>query len=163
MKAKNIIFFTAAVFVLVLLYNYAFSRRNAVKTEIREKIQRDTIYIDNTDTAPKVKKEIHIKYVSVPVYRDSIITDSVRLDVVQRIFSDDSTYTAYVSGAVVDSFPRLDSISITQRNIIIDHEIERIIKKKKKAITFGLQVGAGIGVIQKKPDIYIGIGAQWNF
>ena len=162
MKAKNIIFFAAAVFVLVLLYNYAFSRRNAVKTEIREKIRIDTIYIDNTDTAPKVKKEIRIKYVSVPVYRDSIITDSVQLDVVQRIFSDDSTYTAYVSGAVVDSFPRLDSIRITQRNIIIDHEIERIITKKK-AITFGLQVGAGIGVIQKKPDIYIGIGAQWNF
>ena len=162
MKAKNIIFFAAAVFVLVLLYNYALSRRNAVKTEIREKIRIDTIYIDNTDTAPKVKKEIHIKYVSVPVYRDSIITDRVRLDVVQRLFSDDSTYTAYVSGAVVDSFPRLDSISITQRNIIIDHEIERIITKKK-AITFGLQVGAGIGVIQKKPDIYIGIGAQWNF
>ena len=81
---------------------------------------------------------------------------------VQRVFSDDSTYTAYVSGAVVDSFPRLDSISITQRNIIIDHEIERIITKKK-AITFGLQVGAGMGMIQKKPDIYIGIGAQWNF
>lgn len=162
MKAKNIIYFAAAVFVLVLIYNYALSRRNAVKTEIREKIRIDTIYIDNTDTAPKVKKEIHIKYVSVPVYRDSIITDSVRLDVVQRVFSDDSTYTAYISGAVVDSFPRLDSISITQRNIIIDHEIERIITKKK-AITFGLQVGAGIGVIQKKPDIYIGIGAQWNF
>ena len=162
MKAKNIIFFAAADFVLVLLYNYASSRRNAIKTEIREKQRIDTIYIDNTDTAPKVKKEIHIKYVSVPVYRDSIITDSVQLDVAQRIFSDDSTYTAYVSGAVVDSFPRLDSISITQRNIIIDHEIERIITKKK-AITFGLQVGAGIGVIQKKPDIYIGIGAQWNF
>jgi hypothetical protein len=160
MKAKSVVYFIAAAFVSVLLYNYAFSRRNAIKTEIRERI--DTIYIDNTDTAPKVKKEIHIKYVSVPVYRDSIITDSVRLDVVQRIFSDDSTYTAYVSGAVVDSFPRLDSISITQRNIIIDHEIERIITKKK-AITFGLQVGAGIGVIQKKPDIYIGIGAQWNF
>lgn len=162
MKAKNVVYLVAAAFVLVLLYNYALSRRNAVKTEIREKLRIDTIYIDNTDTAPKVKKEIHIKYVSVSVYRDSIITDSVRLDVVQRIFSDDSTYTAYVSGAAVDSFPRLDSISITQRNIIIDHEIERIITKKK-AITFGLQVGAGIGVIQKKPDIYIGIGAQWNF
>ena len=162
MKAKNVVYFVAAAIVLVLLCNYALSRRNAVKTEIREKLRIDTLYITKTDTVPKVKKEIHTKYVSVPVYRDSIITDSVRLDVVQRIFSDDSTYTAYVSGAVVDSFPRLDSISITQRNIIIDHEIERIITKKK-AITFGLQVGAGMGMIQKKPDIYIGIGAQWNF
>ena len=162
MKAKNIVYFAAASFVLVLLCNYALNLRNTGKTEIREKLRIDTLYITKTDTVPKVKKEIHTKYVSVPVYRDSIITDSVSLDVVQRIFSDDSTYTAYVSGAVVDSFPRLDSISITQRNIIIDHEIERIITKKK-AITFGLQVGAGMGMIQKKPDIYIGIGAQWNF
>lgn len=162
MKAKNIVYFAAASFVLVLLCNYALNLRNTGKTEIREKLRIDTLYITKTDTVPKVKKEIYTKYVSVPVYRDSIITDSVSLDVVQRIFSDDSTYTAYVSGAVVDSFPRLDSISITQRNIIIDHEIERIITKKK-AITFGLQVGAGMGMIQKKPDIYIGIGAQWNF
>ena len=162
MKAKNVVYFVAAAIVLVLLCNYALSRRNAVKTEIREKLRIDTLYITKTDTVPKVKKEIHTKYVSVPVYRDSIITDSVRLDVVQRVFSDDSTYTAYVSGVVVDSFPRLDSISIRQRNIIIDHEVERIITKKK-AITFGLQVGAGMGMIQKKPDIYIGIGAQWNF
>ena len=162
MKAKNVVYFVAAAIVLVLLCNYALSRRNSVKTEIREKLRIDTLYITKTDTVPKVKKEKHIKYVSVPVYRDSIITDSVRLDMVQRVFSDDSTYMAYVSGAVVDSFPRLDSISIRQRNIIIDHEIERIITKKK-AITFGLQVGAGMGMIQKKPDIYIGIGAQWNF
>ena len=162
MKAKNIVYFVAASFVLVLLCNYALRLQNAVKTEIREKLRIDTLYITKTDTVPKVKKEKHTKYVSVPVYRDSIITDSVRLDVVQRIFSDDSTYTAYVSGAVVDSFPRLDSIKISQRSIVIDHEVERIITKKK-AITFGLQVGAGMGVIQKKPDIYIGIGAQWNF
>ena len=162
MKAKYIILSVSIAFVLGLLCNYPLGCQNAVKTEIREKLLIDTIYITHTDTLPVLKTEVHTKYVSIPVYRDNIVTDSVQLEVVQRTYSDDSTYTAYVSGVVVDSFPRLDSISVTQRTILIDHEIERTIIKKRP-LTFGVQGGAGYGITTKKPDIYIGIGLQWNF
>lgn len=162
MKAKYIILSVAAAFVLGLLCNYQLGCQNAVKTEIREKLLIDTIYITHTDTLPVLRTEVHTKYVSIPVYRDSIVTDSVKLEVVQRTYSDDSTYTAYVSGVSVDSLPRLDSISVRQRTILIDHEIERTITKKRP-LTFGLQTGAGYGITTKKPDIYIGIGLQWNF
>ena len=162
MKAKYIILNVAAAFVLGLLCNCQLGCQNAVRTKIREKLLIDTIYITHTDTLPVLKTEVHTKYVSIPVYRDNIVTDSVQLEVVQRTYSDDSTYTAYVSGVVVDSFPRLDSISVTQRTIFIDHEIERTITKKRP-LTFGVQGGAGYGITTKKPDIYIGIGLQWNF
>ena len=162
MKAKYIILSVSIAFVLGLLCNCPLGCQNAVKTEIREKLLIDTIYITHTDTLPVLRTEVHTKYVSIPVYRDSIVTDSVQLEVVQRTYSDDSTYTAYVSGVAVDSFPRLDSISVRQRTILIDHEIERTITKKR-SLTFGVQGGAGYGITTKKPDIYIGIGLQWNF
>lgn len=162
MKAKYIILSVSIAFVLGLLCNYPHGCQNAVKTEIREKLLVDTIYIMHTDTLPVLRSEVHTKYVNIPVYRDSIVTDSVQFEVVQRTYSDDSTYTAYVSGVVVDSFPRLDSISVRQRTILIDHEIERTITKKRP-LTFGVQGGAGYGITTKKPDIYIGIGLQWNF
>lgn len=162
MKAKYIILSVSIAFVLGLLCNCPLGCQNAVKTEIREKLLIDTIYITHTDTLPVLRTEVHTKYVSIPVYRDSIVTDSVQLEVVQRTYSDDSTYTAYVSGVAVDSFPRLDSISVRQRTIIIDHEIERTITKKRP-LTFGVQGGAGYGITTKKPDIYLGIGLQLNF
>jgi hypothetical protein len=67
-----------------------------------------------------------------------------------------------VSGVAVDSFPRLDSIKVTQRIIIKEHEIERTITKKRP-ITYGLQIGGGYGIVTKQPDIYIGIGLHWNW
>jgi hypothetical protein len=165
MKTKYIILSVVTAFVLGLLCNCPFGCQNAVKTEIREKLLIDTLYITKTDTMPVPKTEYIVKYIKVPVPKDSTSTgnvDSLQLEVVQRTYSDDSTYTAYVSGVAVDSFPRLDSISVTQRTILIDHEIERTIIKKRP-LTFGVQGGAGYGITTKKPDIYIGIGLQWNF
>lgn len=167
MKTKYIILSVATAFVLCLLCNCPLGCQNAVKTEIREKLLIDTLYITKTDTMPVPKKEYIVKYIKVPVPKDSTststgIVDSLQLEVVQRTYSDDSTYTAYVSGVAVDSFPRLDSISVTQRTILIDHEIERTIIKKR-LLSFGVQGGAGYGITTKKPDIYIGIGFELNF
>lgn len=162
MKAKNIILSVAAAFVLGWVCNYTFCPQERVSEDFREKLVIDTQYISITDTLPIVSKEVLTRYIYIPVISDSNEIDSVPLAVVQRTYTDDSTYTAYVSGVLTDSFPRLDSIAIKQRYIYIDHEIERI-KEKKPPITFGLQSGIGYGIIGKKPDIYIGIGMQWNF
>lgn len=162
MKAKNIFLSVALAFVLGWVCNYTFCPQNRVREEFREKLLVDTQYISITDTLPIVSKEILTRYIYLPVILDSCNIDSVPLAVVQRTYTDDSTYTAYVSGVLADSFPRLDSIAIKQRYIYRDHEIERI-REKKPPITFGLQSGIGYGIIGKKPDIYIGIGMQWNF
>ena len=165
MKAKYIILSVFIAFVLGWVCNYTFNDKKPVRDDFKEKLLIDTLYITKTDTMPVPKKEYVVKYIKVPVPKDSTITgsvDSVQLKVVQRTYSDDSTYTAYISGVAVDSFPRLDSISVTQRTILIDHEVERTITKTRP-LTFGLQTGGGIGITTKKPDIYIGIGLQWNF
>lgn len=167
MKAKNLIL-TLAIAVLVLgVCNYAQYTRNAVRDDFREKLVIDTVYVETTDTTPRIEKEIVTKYIKIPVPVDSgnidtCSADSVELPVVQRTYTDDSTYTAYVSGVEVDSFPRLDSIRVSMRTIIKEHEIERTITKKQP-ITWGLQFGSGYGIITKQPDIYIGFGIQWNF
>lgn len=172
MKTKNVILSVTAAFVLGWVCNYTFCPQERVSEDFREKLLIDTRHKKITDTSPKLSKEDLTRYVYIQVKSnsskidscniDSSKIDSVPLAVVQRTYTDDSTYTAYVSGVLTDSFPRLDSIAIKQRYIYIEHEIERI-KEKKPPITFGLQSGIGYGIIGKKPDIYIGIGMQWNF
>ena len=91
MKAKNIILTVAIAFVLGWVCNYTFNDKKPVIDDFNEKLLIDTLYITHTDTLPVLKTEVHTKYVSIPVYHDSIVSDSVQLEVVQRTYSDDST------------------------------------------------------------------------
>lgn len=169
MKPKNLILTLALAVLVLVVCNYAQCTQNTVRDDFKEKLLIDTVYVDTTDTTPRIEKEIVTKYIKIPVpvpvdsgKVDTFPSDSVELPVVQRTYTDDSTYTAYVSGIEVDSFPRLDSIRVRMRTIIKEHEVERTITKKQP-ITWGLQLGSGYGIITKQPDIYIGLGIQWNF
>lgn len=171
MKKKNVILTVAIAFVLGWVCNCTFNAQKPVRDDFLEKLVIDTVYVDTTDTTPRIENEIVTKYIKIPVpvpvlvdsgKIDTCLADSVELPVVQRTYTDDSTYTAYVSGVEVDSFPRLDSICVRMRTIIKEHEVERTITKKQP-ITWGLQFGSGYGIITKQPDIYIGLGIQWNF
>lgn len=124
----------------------------------------DTLWLTKTDTLPVVHDEVVTHYVKVPVptSQDSIKCDSINMEVVQRTYSDDSTYTAWVSGVKIEDLPKLDSISVRQRTIISEREIIKTIKQRKP-LTYGLQAGAGYGLINNCPDVYIGFGVQWNF
>lgn len=168
MKSKNIILGLSTLVLILGVCNYAQCSRNDVRDDFREKLVIDTLWLEKTDTLPPPKAEKIYKYIKVPVPMSDnntpdIKDDSLELAVVQRTYSDDSTYTAYVSGVAVDSFPRLDSIKVRQRTITIEHEVERTRTiKKKPPITLGVQAGTGVGIMNKQPDIYIGIGIQWN-
>lgn len=126
----------------------------------------DTLFIEKWDTVPHEVKCKVVQYVEIPVYlpadsvsqSDSIIT----LPVVQKTFTDDSTYTAYVSGMEYDGWPKLDSIALRQQ-VVTNTIRETVTLGIRKRWTFGIQVGAGFGMIQRKPDIYIGAGVQYNF
>ena len=157
---KKAVYFLVVALVVSLVCNYKQCTRNDVVGDIVTVERIDTQYITKTDTVPVVKRETITKYIDIPVYKDSIVHDTLSVPVVQRTYTDDSTYTAYVSGLQYDSFPRLDSITVQQRNIY--HEIERIITtEQKRRLRLGVQAGAGIGVFSRKPDVYIGIGLQW--
>lgn len=114
----------------------------------RQEVTHDTVtvveFVEYRDTMPQVRDERVIGHFTFPLkskitdsvivsnsnnpsetgIADTLIQDSgseigITLDIVQRKYTDDSTYTAYVSGARIDDdFPRLDSIMILRRDVM---------------------------------------------
>ena len=127
-------------------------------------IERDTVWKDTTIYQPQAAETINtgrVVYVKVPMEsagkeRDTI-HDSIEVPVpiIQKRY-EDSLYTAWVSGFQ----PALDSIRLYQPTII--ETITNTIVKPSPLFTFGIQAGAGVGIISRKPDIYIGVGGQLN-
>ena len=121
---------------------------------------RDTIYVEIHDTTPLIREKKVVKYIKipVPVSEDSVATDSLTLPVVQKTYSDDSTYTAYVSGLDFEQWPKLDSITVRQRNI--ETIVERTITVRKKPSRWGLGITGGysFGLADYKFQPYIGFG-----
>lgn len=158
---KKAVFFLAVVLLVSLVCNYKQCTGNDVKTDTMTVERTDTLYITKTDTVPDVRKEMVVDYIEIPIIKDSIVHDTVHFDVVQRTYTDDSTYTAYVSGIKYEELPKLDSIAVRQCTIY--REVERTIKvNNEKRLQIGLQAGAGYGMIHQQPDIYIGFGISWK-
>ena len=159
---KKTVYLLSVVLVISLLYNYKACTSTATKADTVTIERTDTMYITKTDTLPYVKKETVTHYIKVPVPKDSIIHDTINAEVVQRTYTNDSLYVAYVSGIRYNDYPRLDSISVMQRTIVL--EKERIVTTKlPRRFRIGLQAGAGFGVFSRKPDVYIGVGGQISF
>lgn len=159
---KKLVFILAAALMVSMACNYALYIRNDVSADTVTVVRTDTQYVTMTDTLPVINIETVTGFVEIPVCKDSIIHDTLRFDVVQRTYTDDSTYTAYVSGMQYADLPKLDSISVRQRTIL--QEVERTITvSKRQRLNFGVQAGAGFGVISRQPDVYVGIGIQYSF
>lgn len=131
-------------------------------------VEHDTIFVEFHDTLPAEKGETVIKYITIPCKQDtvnnendSVRSDSLRVAVVQKKFSDDSTYTAYVSGLKYEELPKLDSITIRQREIINTIVKTITIKKKRSRWSVGLQGGYGLGLQSRSFEPYIGLGFSY--
>ena len=126
-------------------------------------IERDTVWKDTTIYKPvpaetvDIGKTVYLRIpYPVPSGRDTI-HDSIDVPVpIYQKRYDDSLYTAWVSGFR----PNLDSIRLYQPTIT--ETVTKTIIKPAPLITFGIQAGAGWGVLNQKPDIYIGVGGQVN-
>lgn len=143
-----------------------------VKTDTTEGVRFDTI----TDALPVEKSEKIVQYIRIPcsnfqpdsLTSDSLIQDSmpnslITLPVVQKVYSDDSTYTAYVSGAKIDSFPRLDSINVRQKTTERTVTITITEKEKPRRLRFGFYAGYGYGFLYKGFEPQIGGGITYTF
>ena len=132
---------------------------------------RDTVYVEVHDTVPVVKRERVLCYVKVPV-RDSTFrstfgrlqgknvqcsTFNDSMAVVQREYSDDSTYTAYVSGLLYQDWPKLDSITVRQRTITNTVTQTVTLMKRQSRFTLSAGIGYGYGIRYKGFEPYIGI------
>ena len=126
-------------------------------------IKRDTVWRDSIIREPLPAETIDIGktvYIKVPVPKylpGDTIHDSIEvpIPIIQKRY-DDSLYTAWVSGFE----PNLDSIDLHLPTIT--ETVTKTIVKPSPLITFGIQSGAGYGVFNRQPDVYIGIGGQIN-
>ena len=131
-------------------------------------VKRDTMTIEVHDTVPQVRKERIVKYIPMPDGKPTgvvAVADSVKKDsiaIVQREYSDDSTYTAWVSGLEYDVWPKLDSINV-RRQIITEHIKETItVKKNSSRWSIGAQAGIGYGFRYKGIEPYVGVGISYR-
>lgn len=137
--------------------------------DIETTIERDTVWRDSIIREPLPAETVNtgrVVYIRVPIPQgdgssaptqepspeDSI---EVPIPIVQKRY-DDSLYTAWVSGFE----PNLDSIDL--RLPTITETVTKTIVKPSPLFSVGIQTGAGIGIISRQPDIYIGVGCQLN-
>lgn len=128
-------------------------------------VEHDTVWKDSIIREPAPAETINtgrVVYIRVPLHgeRDTLrdtIRDSidVPIPIIQKRY-DDSLYTAWVSGFE----PALDSIDL--RLPTITETITKTIVARSPLFSVGIQMGAGLGIISRQPDIYIGVGGQLN-
>ena len=167
-----------AIMAIVSLWCYQKCDGNDVvptdTLSVRVDSVRDTVYVEVHDTVPVVKRERVLCYVKVPV-RDSTFrstfgrlqgknvqrsTFNDSMAVVQREYSDDSTYTAYVSGLLYQDLPKLDSKTVRQRTVTntVTETVTLQRKVSRWCLTAGIGYGYGIRYKGFEPHIGITLG-----
>lgn len=146
------------------------------KTEIQTKVETDTVFQERIDT-------MHIthtvtRYRPQPIRTDTIfVTDAQTQEVAQHIKKTyevdslhiDTTCTppASVNYHLLVRTDNYDVDSIALR-FNVDYpkitQTQTITKTvtKKKHWNYGIQTGFGYGIYNRKPDLYIGVGIQYN-
>ena len=148
-----------ALIVLSFITNIVLLSRPQPQPEVRT----DTIWKDTTIYKP-VPVDSHktgeIVYIRVPYpvpAPGDTIHDSIDVPIpIEQKRYEDTLYTAWVSGYR----PALDSILIHQREITTT--ITKTIVKPAPRLSVGIQTGAGVGLLQHRPDIYLGVGLSYR-
>ena len=158
---KKAFWIMVAVLVVSIAIN-VWQWKNQPEAETR--VEHDTVWWDSIIREPLPAETINtgrVVYLRIPVpgKRDTLrdtIRDSIDVPVpiIQKRY-DDSLYTAWVSGYE----PALDSIDL--RIPTVTNTITKTIIKSSPRVSVGIQVGAGYGVVNRKADIFVGIGAQY--
>lgn len=146
------------------------------RTEIQTKVETDTVFQERIDT-------MHIthtvtRYRPQPTRTDTIfVTDTQTQEVAQHIkktYEVDSLQidtTSKPHGMVsyhllvrTDNYD-IDSIAlrfnVDYPKIIQTQTITKTVTRKKRW-NYGIQTGFGYGIYNRKPDLYIGLGIQYN-
>ena len=155
---RNVTYIALALLLMVsVLLNILQYKTRALpaRTDTVETVRWDTV----RDTLPEVRYEWITRYVRVPdsVFIHDTATGERVLQIVQRTYTDDSTYTAYVSGARVDSFPRLDSIITRQRTL--ERIVTRTVYMRKGGFSVKVRpaVTAGYDPVRRSWGVMAGL------
>lgn len=158
---KKFVFVLMAVLCVSIATNVWQCSRQPEESTV---VKRDTVWRDTTIYQPQVAETINtgrVVYVKVTVPQPHTQWDTVHdsievpVPIVQKRY-EDSLYTAWVSGFE----PTLDSIRLHLSEV--QTTITKTIVKKSSLVTVGIQTGGGYGIFNKKPDVYVGLGVQFN-
>ena len=159
---------TSLVVLLVFLFiSFGFNIWYVVKDKDVE-IKENTTILTKTDTIrdttlmvknEKIVRVVRDTLINIKFIRDSIDTMKViaNIPVTQKEYSDDSTYTAWVSGYK----PNLDSINVYRNNVYINKETI-ITKKDNKRLGIGPVVYGGFNMGSRQLDWGVGIGITYH-
>ena len=146
------------------------------RTEIQTKVETDTVFQERIDT-------IHLthtvtRYRPQPTRTDTIfITDAQTQEVAQHIkktYEVDSLHidTTCIPPASVNYhlLVRTDNYDVDSIALRFNVDYPKIIQTqtitktvtRKKHWNYGIQTGFGYGIYNRKPDLYIGVGIQYN-
>lgn len=142
---------------IILLFNVYKFGQNSIKPSIIEKV--DTITRIDTIVAYKpIHDTIYLtEYIIDTLYATDSSKVEVNIPIETKIYKD-STYECKISGYKAN----LDEIKVFPKEVTIYKEKTLEIKNKPH-FQWGIQGGVGYGMINKKPDVYIGIGLSYNF
>lgn len=161
--------FIIAALVLYIIAILSFSGCNG-KTEVIEIEKVDTVFRNDTikyrDTikiekpVPKITEIIRID----TLYKEN--GDTVQLVTEHNVYKD--TICKNQDSLIIQSFitgvnPTLDSMIVDWRKQEIIKTVEITKHVKKKGFTISPQIGIGYGLFNKKADMYVGIGLNYNF
>jgi hypothetical protein len=148
----------ALLIVSVALNIHLLTRENdeRVVEKVKVEVVRDTV----RDTVPIVKTEKLVSLrrdtmVVVDTIQGDTVSVVVEVPITQKEYTDDSTYTAWVSGYR----QKLDSISVYRKNVYITRDI---VKTKRQRIVFGPYVGYGYDFNGRKAGVSVGVGVTYN-
>jgi len=159
--------------VIIFLLGYIFFLLNLPKgTKPREVIieksdtitVRDTVHTRDTLT---ITKPIP-KYVEV-VKRDTVFNekgDTIQLVTENKIFNDTITCandSIILESSIIGINPQLDYIKADWRRQEITNTITVTNYVRKKGLRITPQIGLGYGLLNKKTDVFVGIGLSYNF
>ena len=171
---RSDIYMLIGVSVICILLSMIMGKCSRI--EIQTKVETDTVFQERIDT-------IHLthtvtRYRPQPTRTDTIfVTDTQTQEVAQHIkktYEVDSLHidTTCTPPASVNYhlLVRTDNYNVDSIALRFNVDYPKIIQTqtitktvtRKKRWNYGIQTGFGYGVYNRKPDLYIGLGIQYN-
>lgn len=165
MKNSKWIIIGLIVYILFLLNFPRYTKPNEIIIEKSDTITvRDTVHTRDTLT---ITKPIP-KYVEV-VKTDTVFNekgDTIQLVTENKLYNDTITCandSIILESSITGVNPQLDYIKADWRRQEITNTITVTNYVRKKGLRITPQVGIGYGVLNKKTDVFVGIGLSYNF
>ena len=168
-RANNIIIgilLTIAVILLIALGHYRGKVKDKPISDTVTIVHYDTVYntIIKTVEKPILRHVETIKYDTVYESKDTVIA----LPIEKKTYNDTiicQEDSVIVESTIVGLNPSLESLKAILKKREIHQTSEKIITKykEKKGFYVAPNASIGYGVINRKPDIYVGIGIGYKF